>query len=227
MPLVLRVTLKSTDFSKASSNFKNIVHELFHVLFKAWLIAWPLAFPGGLVVIKCWRGGGSLDLIARTCVWLGRIREYFRPRYNTYRTIAEEEEYWKASERTRRAYRASDANTTPAGAPLVRYYVPKLPPTYRERVEVGSEAREYQLSPRIFCKWHRMVFRGPMHPTLQEAAKHIRYYSNRDRREIYRISRFLTDEEVFCRKWRWTMRYAVMWRRWLGTKGPDVAVVFE
>lgn len=67
-----------------------------------------------------------------------------------------------------------------------------------------------------------------MHPALKEAAKQIQYFSSRDRREIHRISRLVSDEEVFgdgAR--RWTPRYATMWKRWLETKGPDVAVVFE
>ncbi|KAI0352799.1 hypothetical protein OH77DRAFT_1497802 [Trametes cingulata] len=220
MHLELPVTLRNTNILKA-------VRDLLGALVKAWQIAWPLAFPGGIVIIKCWREGNCLKTVTRIRAWLGQIRRYFRSPYKTYQTLEDEAGYWRASERTRQAYQASDANTTPVGVPLVRYYVPRLPPAYREKVHADSEAREYYLSPRVFCKWHRMVFRGPMHPTLQEAAKQIRYYSTRDRREIYRISRLLTDEAVFCRKWRWTMRYAAMWKQWLDSKGPDVAIVFE
>ena len=104
------------------------------------------------------------------------------------------------------------------------------------------------MPPKAFCKWHRMVFPGPvslninppfspcvsswptrqMHPTTKEAQEQIKYYSSRDRREILRISRLLSDEEVRNRRRTpWTPRYAKMWKDWLDTKGPDVAIVFE
>ncbi|KAI0676649.1 hypothetical protein C8Q78DRAFT_998771 [Trametes maxima] len=221
MRLELPVTLHNSDISKT-------LQGLCHVLLKAWLVAWPLAFPGGVVVIKCWQERGPLGLVARLYVWFARVREYVRPRlYTRYRNVEEEEEYWRSAERCRRAYRASDASSVPEEVPLVRYYTPKLPPLYREKVEKDPEEAEYQLSPKAFCKWHRMVFRGPLHPSLKDAAQQIRYYSSRDRREIYRISRLLSDDGVFRRKTPWTTRYAVMWKKWLDTKGPDVAIVFE
>lgn len=220
------------------------------MLLKALLVAWPLAYPGGVVAVKCWRAGDPFRLVARIRVWFSSLagkRE--RPRYTTYSTPEQEDAYWRAAERTRRAFGASDANATPLGVPLVRYYVPRLPPAYREARAMDVEATEYQLPARAFCKWHRMVFRGPvrllfrgggeapgglipffsqMHPTLKEAAKQMWHFSSRDRREIHRISRLASDEEVFSGgARRWTPRYATMWKRWLETKGPDIAVVFE
>ena len=95
------------------------------------------------------------------------MREYLRPPappslYRTYLNQAAEEAYWAAAARARRVLDASDANTTPASVPLVRYYVPKLLPSYREVRKKVLEATEVHLPPRAFCKWHRMVFRGPV-----------------------------------------------------------------
>lgn len=66
-----------------------------------------------------------------------------------------------------------------------------------------------------------------MHPTTKEAQEQIKYYSSRDRREILRISRLQSDDQVFRRKTPWTPRFAKVWTEWLNRKGPDVAVVFE
>ncbi|KAL1938652.1 hypothetical protein VTO73DRAFT_11467 [Trametes versicolor] len=223
MHLELPMTLRNHNISIST------LQNLCHVLLKAFLVAWPLAYPGGVVAVKCWRAGDPFHLVARIRVWFSSLagkRE--RPRYTTYSTPEQEDAYWRSAERTRRVFGASDANATPLGVPLVRYYVPRLPPAYRETKVLDAEATEYQLSPRAFCKWHRMVFRGPMHPTLKEAAKQLQYFSSRDRREIHRISRLVSDEEVFSGgARRWTPRYATMWKRWLETKGPDIAVVFE
>ncbi len=133
------------------------------MLLKAFLVAWPLAYPGGVVAVKCWRAGDPFRLVARIRLWFSSLtgkRE--RPRYTTYRTPEQEDAFWRAAERTARAFRASDANLTPPGVPLVRYYTPRLPPTYREKRVVDAEATEYYLSPKAFCKWHRVVFRGPV-----------------------------------------------------------------
>ncbi|KAI0751745.1 hypothetical protein C8Q80DRAFT_1071808, partial [Daedaleopsis nitida] len=153
-------------------------------------------------------------------------------RYRRFRNTEEEEEYWQASERMWRTLRASDARAEVEDekrVPVVRYYTPKLLPAYREEGVEDAEAREVGLSPKAFCKWHRMVFPGPAHPTTNEAREQIRFYSSRDRREILRISRMLGDREVFQNRGKtaWTPRYAKIWKDWLDTKGPDVAVVFE
>ncbi|CDO70309.1 hypothetical protein BN946_scf184370.g10 [Trametes cinnabarina] len=220
----------------------------FRAILKAWTLAWPLTFPDAHVVIKFWRDHREpCGFRARIRACWGRIRDYAKPRCVKYRSAEDEEEYWRSAERTRRAYEASNANVIPAEVPLVRYYTPKLLPLYRERAPKEPETREYSLSPRAYCKWHRMVFRGPvrsnataveahsltgrtsmqLHPTYEEAAQQIRLYSSRDRREMRRISGLATDEEVFGGKRAWTMRYAAMWRAWLDTKGPDVSIVFE
>ncbi|RPD52857.1 hypothetical protein L227DRAFT_427762 [Lentinus tigrinus ALCF2SS1-6] len=176
-------------------------------------------------------------LVTRIRVFFRRLCEYWRPPapdrasslYRHYRSAEEEDEYWRSSAKLQKALRASDANAgrDDDDVPLVRYYTPKLLPTYREEVEDDPEAREVYLAPKAFCKWHRMVFPGPMHPTLKEAQEQIKYYSSRDRKEILRISRIVSDDQVLCRKAPWTPRFAKMWKDWLTRKGPDVAIVFE
>ncbi|KAI0662813.1 hypothetical protein C8Q70DRAFT_953744 [Cubamyces menziesii] len=220
MHFELPLTLKSANISISLKN-------LAQVLVKIWTVAWPLAFPGGVVVFKWWNHRPSYGFAARIRAWFDRIGDYFRPHYAIYRSRREEDSYWRTAERGRRTLQASNANIIPEEVPLVRYFAPKLPPLYRDVKEEDPEAREYHLSPRVYCKWHRMVFRGPLHPTLKEAPEQIRLYSSRDRREIYRISRLATDEEVFRKKAPWTTRYATMWKRWLDAKGPDMAIVFQ
>jgi len=62
---------------------------------------------------------------------------------------------------------------------------------------------------------------------VQQAATQIKALSNRDRREISRISRMLSDEEVLQGGVRRTQKYRKIWTQWLHTKGPDVAIIFE
>lgn len=142
-------------------------------------------------------------------------------------TPEEEKRYWATSARYLRILGASNANTTPPHVPLVTYYVPKLLPAYRSARHMDTEAAEYHLPARAFCKWHRMVFQGPLHPIPKQAESLIKSYSSRDRREIHRISRLLTDEDVFIGTVPWTSAYRDMWRHWLDTKGPDIAIVFS
>ncbi|OBZ66556.1 hypothetical protein A0H81_13416 [Grifola frondosa] len=156
-------------------------------------------------------------LIRRTAwtqaiAWIGRLcnrlRRGFRPSYLQYHSPEDEQKYWMSSEQLRRVLQSSDANNTPRTVPLVTYYMPKLLPVYRSALE-------------------KIVFPGPVHPTIEQAARLVKHYSSRDRQEMYRISRMLTDEEVFGRTASWTPRYREMWRQWLREKGPDIAIVFE
>lgn len=61
----------------------------------------------------------------------------------------------------------------------------------------------------------------------------MKYYSNRDLREIQRIARLLPDEQVFgpklqgARKTRRATKYGDMWENWLEAKGVDLVIVFE
>ena len=99
--------------------------------------------------------------------------------YRHYRTAEEEAEYWRSAARLRRALGASDANSASLrkrctqedededdeaknNVPLVMYYTPKLLPIYREEKEEDPEAKEVHVAPKAYCKWHRMVFPGPV-----------------------------------------------------------------
>lgn len=88
------------------------------------------------------------------------------PKYDTYRSALQEEQYWAAAELYGRRLRSSDARFGGARAanedriPVVTSYVPALLPWYRQRRR--KKSREYYLSLRALCKWHRMVFSGPV-----------------------------------------------------------------
>ncbi|KAK0455693.1 uncharacterized protein EV420DRAFT_1644473 [Desarmillaria tabescens] len=93
--------------------------------------------------------------------------------------------------------------------------------------EKETEATEYYLPSKAFCKWHRMVFpESPNHPTLSQARTLKKYFSSLDRREMHRISRLLSDEEVFGTYKRWSSEYRTMWKLWIERKGTDLAIVF-
>lgn len=157
------------------------------------------------------------------------------PAYSKYQDRDEEEKYWQSAFRLKTCLgmaRARHGGQSCSEIPLVMYYSPPLPPMGENRGlrRRDPEATEYPLSPKAFCKWHRMVFRGPLHPTLKEAKKQIKNYSSRDRQQIFKISRMLSDEEVFGmygKRVEWCPRYQTMWKEWLQNKGPDVAIVFR
>ncbi|KAF9236637.1 hypothetical protein BU15DRAFT_63806 [Melanogaster broomeanus] len=144
-----------------------------------------------------------------------------RPRnYDTYPTPRAEATYWRVSGRYRRRLYSGDGTTSVAAPNYITSVVEWLLPRYRdhhdrkrESRETDADAQECWISPKTFCKWHRMVFEGPVspvsscglvtasicscHPTLAQAAAQMKYYSNRDLREIRRIARLVPDEQVF------------------------------
>jgi len=217
------------------------VRHSLHILAKVILASWPLTVP----YVVCFF---ATTLRGRTA-WIGiawrSCREWLRPSYLRYRDPEAEAQYWKRCARDEEALQASNASTIPQNVPLVRYYVPKLLPIYRSPIVEDPEAEEYRLSARAYCKWHRMVFPGPVsvdvhlarvgtnhaceqrHPTLRQAEELVKYHSSRDRREMHRIARMLTDEEVFGQTVPWNPRYRETWRRWLDTKGRDTTIVFD
>lgn len=153
-----------------------------------------------------------------------------------------EQAYWRAVERATKRLQASNANNPPDG--LLVYYAPKLLPGYRDAKIEDPEAKEEYISPKTFCKWHRMVFPGHVghsptlrvaypalterhkrQPTLKEAERAVKVYSSRDRREMKRITRLQHDHEIFQRL-DTSPDYGARWRTWLATKGPDIAIVF-
>lgn len=55
----------------------------------------------------------------------------------------------------------------------------------------------------------------------------IKHYSNRDKREIHRISRKVSDGEIMGNPFISTTMYKRIWEAYLERKGPDIAIVFE
>ncbi|KAF8802090.1 hypothetical protein BYT27DRAFT_7113240 [Phlegmacium glaucopus] len=181
-----------------------------------------------------------------------RIRFYltrFSP-YTIYPTASEEQKYWNQAARGQRELQRSDArfagtkvrnlqpNTLPGRAldsdseprlpPLVMYYVPALLPAYRDasnhKAKSRKTCRKPYVSPKIYCKWHRMVFPGSDHPTMKEASKLRNLYDPQDMQEICRISRMLPDNVIFplapAPPWTWTPKYHIIWQKWLASKPP-------
>ena len=112
--------------------------------------------------INCWTAASAFVTRARS--WLRCLNEHVRPplSYRFHSGRAEEDAYWGAAARAWKVLQASCADTIPENVPLVRYYTPKLLPVYREVRARDPEALEVHLPPRTFCKWHRMVFPGPV-----------------------------------------------------------------
>ncbi|KAJ7476853.1 hypothetical protein B0H11DRAFT_1917279 [Mycena galericulata] len=180
--------------------------------------------------------------IAGRFLWNKRLRhtlrlclEFFLPsrKYDTYPNALEEAKYWAAAELHGRRLRSSDARFAgPKRAeewriPVVTSYTPALLPYYRQRRQSGrKQCPEYHLSVRAVCKWHRMVFRGPWHPTVAQASLMRQAFTNQDRREIHRISRMVPDEKVFGRRGGWRPKYHDIWMKWLARDDRPMLVVF-
>lgn len=136
-------------------------------------IGWPLVFPYFLAG----KAGTSIQLINNSAAWCrkcaNRITERWfpflrtkllpwkRPPFIRYASPEEEARFWAASAEAQKRLDVSNANAITGDVPLVRYYVPRLLPLYRNRLE-RKDAEEHRISAKVFCKWHRMVFRGPV-----------------------------------------------------------------
>ena len=90
-----------------------------------------------------------------------------RGRYRRYRSLAEEQRWWDEAARFRAFFAPSDARHGKARAatpgclspiPLIMSYVPRLLPQYRDHRRVDEAANEYELTPSVYRKWHRLVF---------------------------------------------------------------------
>jgi hypothetical protein len=83
-------------------------------------------------------------------------------------TRRQENQYWLESDLYGRQLRSSDARfcglqfegVMPSS--LLTYYVPRLLPVYRTPTESDIDETTYHLSAKQFCKWHHMVFSGPV-----------------------------------------------------------------
>ncbi|KAJ3499194.1 hypothetical protein NLJ89_g10124 [Agrocybe chaxingu] len=146
--------------------------------------------------------------------------------YDRYRTPEDEARYWEQAERGRKALERSDARFVGADRvqkplpdlpPLVMYYTPALPPLYRdtklreERKQKKREKRQYSISSKMYCKWHRMVF-----PNL--AARYRAERTQEELREIRRIAQMLPDDAVFPHpgnpKPKVSPKYHRIWQEW-------------
>lgn len=87
-------------------------------------------------------------------------------RYRRYRSLVEEQKWWKESARTRAffartdARHGRDAHGCLSPVPLITSYVPRLLPAYRDysRRRVDDAASERELNPSVYHKWHRLVY---------------------------------------------------------------------
>ncbi|KAH9978162.1 hypothetical protein BGW80DRAFT_1286130 [Lactifluus volemus] len=155
-------------------------------------------------------------------------RRYY---YQRYRSLVEEQKWWDESVRFRAFFARSDARHARApgltSVPLIMSYVPRLLPPYRDHRRLDDAARECELTPLVYRKWHKLVYPHKNVPSRQEAAKNIRYLSTRDRREIARIARLVTDEAAAQKGFSPSPAYRDLWTSWLECKGPDLTIVFE
>lgn len=103
---------------------------------------------------------------------------------DTYATPRAEAKYWRVAHRYHRrlysgnktTFTPSDPSTASRGAtviPLVTYYTPRLLPLYRRHStnkrafrEADVDAQDSRISPKTFCKWHRMVFLDSVSPVF-------------------------------------------------------------
>ncbi|KAF8901519.1 hypothetical protein CPB84DRAFT_1777523 [Gymnopilus junonius] len=152
----------------------------------------------------------------------------------TYMTPQMEEKYWERAAASQRKLQLSDAryvdakglplrDSLPQLPPLVMYYVPALP---SEKPKEPKKLKTYFLSTKNYCKWHRMVFPGDDHPTLIEASRLRKMHDLEELQEIHRISRMLSDDEVFQRPnvtpRPWTTKYQRKWQKWRRSRREEL-----
>jgi len=168
-----------------------------------------------------------------------------RSPYNQYSTQEEENNYWNRAERDAKQLEASNAKAedgleTSKGDKPILYYTPRLLPRYRE-VEQDGGADEYMIPAESFVGWHKHLFPNKIHPTVTQASTLMKYFSRRDLKEVYRISRSKpgsgcsSDSDTWSSfdghyaEWRTGRKnkYRKRWSRYLEEKSPDVVIVFE
>ncbi|KAK0448135.1 hypothetical protein EV421DRAFT_1706128 [Armillaria borealis] len=144
--------------------------------------------------------------------------------HDTYANEGEEQAYWESAMRWHLYLQTSGAMKD-WSIPVITSYTPAPPASASHEDE--TEATEYYLPSKAFCKWYRMVFPESLHhPTLSQAQRLKTRFSSLDRREMHRISRMLSDEIVFGTHRHWSSEYRTMWKLWKKKKGADMAIVF-
>ncbi|KAF8972091.1 hypothetical protein BDZ97DRAFT_1783119 [Flammula alnicola] len=196
---------------------------------KAMLSTWTFSFPG-----KLWQSI-SLSGFHSAALYVRRI---FAPSlYETYKSTAEEDRYWKEAAEGQRELQRSDAryvgtkvrkpNTpVPQMPPTVMYYTPALLPEYRDSRRRKKAIKAYSISAKDYCKWHWMVFPGLYHPSIAEANKLRHLHPPDELQMIHCISRMLPDDKVFGNAGpnprAWTPEYQKIWLDWFNS--PDRAL---
>lgn len=132
----------------------------FTLLFKVFATCWPFTLPSTLYTLGSW----SYNRLSSIHFFAHLKPLSILKTQNAYRTYSPQEEitYWTSSARAHRAFSASNGTSIPSRVPLPQYYTPKILPAYRSMSLLDPEADEYYLPPKAFCKWHYMVFEGPV-----------------------------------------------------------------
>lgn len=98
---------------------------------------------------------------------LRRARFYLtgeKENFDTVMTPKMERKYWKSAAKDRMTLLRSDARFVGTSGrragtmpPVILSYTPALPP---EKPKKRKRYDDYFITPKIYCKWHRMVFPG-------------------------------------------------------------------
>ncbi|TFY63628.1 hypothetical protein EVG20_g6238 [Dentipellis fragilis] len=157
-----------------------------------------------------------------------------RPPYSHYESPEDEQRYWDTASRWNRCLASSDARLGGSAPPAGRISLRISRSSQRMcRASFPCTANRYMLTRRARSTTSCLTYivNGikwcipPRLPSVRQAERRIKNLSSRDRKEIFRISRMLSDEAVFQDSFVWTPIYRDIWTRWLNTKGPDIAIV--
>ncbi|PPQ88907.1 hypothetical protein CVT25_009142 [Psilocybe cyanescens] len=149
--------------------------------------------------------------------------------YDTVMSPEMERKYWKSAAKDRMTLLRSDARfvgrngrRTSTMPPVILSYTPALP---LEKQRKRKKGNHYFISPKTYCKWHRMVFPGAKHPTFAEASKLRDTHDAEELQQIHHISRMLPDDQVFPDSGGipkpWSPKYQQKWRKWLKSREAD------
>ncbi|KAH9483283.1 hypothetical protein JR316_0005389 [Psilocybe cubensis] len=172
-----------------------------------------------------------LSLLRRTRLYIAWKKEDL----DTVMTPEMERKYWKSAAKDRMKLLRSDARFVGTGGrhtgtmpPVILSYTPALPPEKPRKI---NRYEDYFITPKTYCKWHRMVYPGTKHPTIAEASRLRATHDPEELRQIHHISRMLPDDQVFPDAdgvpKPWSSKYQKKWRKWLKSRENDVIFVDE
>jgi hypothetical protein len=147
-------------------------NEIIRIAFAMTCIGLPLIIPS----IRYLSFGSLAKWYDRARYIWSRRWQILRPRkpplddcYGTYLTVLtpqQESDYWESALSSQKHLAFSHAHRASMGSlPVIMSYKPALLPRYRTKrsdVDRIDMSPEYYLSARTFCKWHRMIFPGPV-----------------------------------------------------------------